>query len=560
MKSWYLPLLRGLGFVAGLYGYTLLMETFGGFSTSALYGQWLELLLVLYLYGLFYVLLKPVAWRAVLAAVPILLLYLVHDVFYLIYGKVFRLIDIAELPELLQVLPLGYALLVALLLFVPLGLFIISINYRQPVRLLTSLLPLAVLLLLIKATPDVYATSFREITPGIVKYSDSKSVENNGRLAMLLYREAQRTDILAKLEPYRQRREYDQRSREQVEVVKERQTGHNVHLIVLESFLDPRLFRDVRFTRSPVHPAFEKLFADKLGLSRSPVFGGATAQAEFEVLCGVPALEMVSSVEFNAFTGAAANCLPQMLTQLGYRSVASNAYKPNFFNALPAYKGMGFSERYFPKEFYAATETYLHFGNPGKEEYLFDATLFEQNLAFVKDHLQHNQGQPLFNYVMSIYGHTPHLLDTNKRPEIIQLQAAYKDDHLQRAINQFYYRTEAIANYVNQLLAMDKHSLIVLVSDHVPPLRNGPNTYQALRYLDNRDQNYYYNRLAVIENGVVKQYPPMSHYELVPLILNYLSEGNYCETSRCAHLESQQRVARQDYVEDYLILMAHASE
>ncbi|MDX1823208.1 MAG: sulfatase-like hydrolase/transferase [Thiohalomonadales bacterium] len=560
MKSWYLPLLRCLGFVAGLYGYTRLIETFGGFSTSALYQQWAELSLVLYLYCLLYALLKPMAWRAVLAALPIFLIYLVHDVFYLIYGKVFRLIDIAELPELLQVLPLGYALLVALLLFVPLSLFVININYRQPARLLIGLLPLAGLLLLVKGTPDVYATSFREITPGIVKYSDAKSVENNGRLAMLFYREAQRTEILAKLQPYRHRHDYDQRTTEKVAAIKPHLTGRNVHMIVLESFLDPRLFKDLRFSRSPVHPAFDKLFGSNLGLSRSPVFGGATAQAEFEVLCGVPALELVSSVEFNAFTGAPANCLPQVLTQLGYRTVASNAYKPNFFNALPAYKGVGFSERYFPQEFYSASKSYLHFGHPGDEEFLFDAQLFEQNLGFIESHIQNKPGQPLFNYVMTIYGHTPHLLDTNKRPEIIKLQTAYKDDQLQRAVNQFYYRTEAIANYIKQLLVIDKHSLIVLVSDHVPPLRNGPNTYQALRYLDNIDDAYYYNRIAIIDNGVVKHFSPMNHYELPQLILNNLSEGTYCQSNPCAFLNKAQRLTRQDYLENYLTLMAHASE
>lgn len=560
MKSWYRPLIHCAGFVTGLYAYTLLMESFGGFSTSALHKQWIELLLVVYLYCLFYVLLKPIAWRAVLAAVPILLIYLVHDVYYLNYGKVFRLIDISELPELLQIFPLGYALILALLLFLPLGLFVLSINYRQPGRLVTGLLPLMVLLLLVETTPNVYANGFRQITPGIVKYSDSMSVENNGRLAMLIYREAQRVDTLAKLEPYRDRQSYDLHTSRQVAALSPHHNRHNVHLIVLESFLDPRLFNGLRLSRSPVHPAFEKLFGDRLGLSRSPVFGGATAQAEFELLCGVPALEKVSSVEFNAFSGAPANCLPRLLDQLGYRSVASNAYKPNFFNAIPGYKGAGFTERFFPQEFYSAADSYLHIGDPGSEEYLFDASLFEQNLAFVKRHLQEKPGQPLFNYVMTIYGHTPHLLDKKMRPEIIQLQSGFKDDHLQRAANQFYYRTEAIANYVNQLLAVDQNSLIVLVSDHVPPLRNGPNTYQALRYLDNIDQSYYYNRMAIIENGVVKRYSPMSHYELPPLILNYLSDGAYCQTNRCAFLNDGQRLARQEYLEDYLTLMAHASE
>lgn len=560
MKSWYLSFLHCIGFVAGLYAFTLLMETFGGFSTSALHKQWIELFLVVGLYCLFYSLLKPTVWRAVLAAAPILLIYLVHDLFYLIYGKVFRLIDILELPELLQVLPLSYALIVALTLFLPLGLFVMSINYRQPGRVVISILPLLALLLFVENTPDVYAHGFKQITPGIVKYSDSKSVENNGRLAMLFYREAQRVSTLEKLEPYHNRQNYEQRIRNQVEIIRTHQTRRNVHLIVLESFLDPRLFKELRFSRPPIHPAFDKLFGNKLGLSRSPVFGGATAQAEFELLCGVPAFEMVSSVEFNAFSGAPAHCLPGMLDQLGYRSVSSNAYKPNFFNALPGYKGVGFTERFFPQEFYPAAESYLHFGNPGDEDYLFDAQLFEQNLAFVKSHLQNKPEQPLFNYVMTIYGHTPHLLDKDKRPEIIQLQSTFEDDHLQRAANQFYYRTQAIANYVHRLLEMDKHSLIVLVSDHVPPLRNGPNTYQALRYMDNIDQSYYYNRIAIIENGVVKQYPPISHYELPPLILNYLSDGTYCQTNRCAFLNHKQRLARQEYLDDYMTLMAHASE
>ena len=112
----------------------------------------------------------------------------------------------------------------------------------------------------------------------------------------------------------------------------------NVHLLILESFLDPRLFRDLKLSRDPVHPDFAALFGDQLGLSIAPVFGGATSQAEFEVLCGVPALERLSSVEFNTFTGAPARCLPDLLGQLGYRAVASNAYKPNFFNTQSAYK------------------------------------------------------------------------------------------------------------------------------------------------------------------------------------------------------------------------------
>jgi len=35
--------------------------------------------------------------------------------------------------------------------------------------------------------------------------------------------------------------------------------------------------------------------------------------------------------------------------------------------------------------------------------------------------------------------------------ELIELHSDYPDDHLSRAISQFYYRTGAIADYVNSL-------------------------------------------------------------------------------------------------------------
>ena len=545
--------------LAALCLYSLFVTSKGGFASEYLYRQWLEMLLVFYLYGLVYVILKPGKGRALLAALPIFLIYIVHDTFYLIYSKVFRLANFSEVPELLQIVPVTSAILLTLLFVIPSLIILARINYRRPLTLFLATLPLLLLLVMVEATPNAFASSFSTVAHGVVKYSDSKSVESNGRLAMLLYREAQRSATLDKIAPYRNRAHYEQQIAQRVASLKQQVTPRNVHLIVLESFLDPRWFKDLKFSQSPVHPDFEKRFGNRLGSSISPVFGGATAQAEFEVLCGVPAFEKLSSVEFNVFTGSPAHCLPGVLSALNYRTIASNAYKPNFFNAIPGYQGMGFTELHFPVEFYSTTPSYLHFGDPGIEEYLFDQNLFDQNLAFVKAHLQQNKEQPLFNYLMTIYGHTPHLLDPELRPEIIQTTSPYPDDHLQRATNQFYYRTQAIARYVEQLIALDRHSVIILIGDHVPPLRNGPNTFKALHYMDNREQGMYYNPLAVIENGKVKKYAPIHHYELADVVLNYLTAGQHCRQQACAHLGSS-TATREQRLEEYLALMAHASE
>ena len=178
----------------------------------------------------------------------------------------------------------------------------------------------------------------------------------------------------------------------------------------------------------------------------------------------------------------------------------------------------------------------------------------------MEKHLRDHPEKPLFNYLMTIYGHLPHILDPDSRPEKIELHSDYPDDHLTRSANQFYYRTEAIANYVNNMISLDPESLIILISDHVPPLRNGPNTYEALAYLDGIENANYHNRLAIIDRGQPRVWPLIHHYEIPALILNYLSEGNYCHTQRCSFTGNGETSSQGELLDAYLLLMAHASE
>ena len=535
-------------------------EYLGGFVANYTHQLWLEGLLALYLYGLSFFILRSSHFRSYLAALPLLLFYLVSDIFYLAFGKVFRLVNLNELPELFEILPLNYSLPLAILLLLPIVVLSMHIMWRPHRHALIASAPLLVILLILYSAPSGIAQMILSSGSVPVKYSDAKSVENNGRLTMMLYQVALRLKALDELAPYRDRTKYEQYINTRLKALLPMHNKRNVHIIVLESFLDPRLFRKLDFSKSPVHPSFDELFGHKLGLSLSPVFGGATAQAEFEILCGVPALEYLSSVEFDVFNGSAAHCLPGQLASLNYHSTASNTYKPDFFNASVAYRGAGFSEIHFPKEFLPASESYLEFGDPGIEEYIFDKELFEQNLGYVENHLREHPEKPLFNYLLTIYGHLPHMLDLDKRPEIIELHTDYPDDHLSRTTNQFFYRTEAIANYANSLISLDPDSLIIFISDHVPALRNGPNTYAALAYLDGIENAYYYNRIAIIDRGQVKLLPLMQHYDIPDLVLNSLSEGLYCQTQGCSFVNRGENSSKYERLNDYLRLMAHASE
>ena len=551
---------RYTAFIAGMFCYSMLIKRLGGLGGISILTEYLEITLVLYLYYYFNRILRPSRWQALLAALPIFLAYLGQDLYYLMYGKVFRIIEFTEVPELLEVLPAKSLILVIVTAVIPLVVFLLSIDRRKVSALVVGALPLLGVGCSAEFLSQAYASTFESLGKEIVFWSDGASVENNGRFAMLLYREAERKISNDKTQLFRNRPAYDEKAQRLAGWISKESINKNVHVVVMESLLDPTLFRGAKYTRNPIHPSFRKLFGNKAGLSVSPVFGGKTSQAEFEVLCGVPAFQELAGVEFNAFTGSPAYCLPGLLKLSGYRTIASNAYKPNFFNTIPAYTGIGFGEIHFPREYSGDANSYITTGDTKREGYMFDATLFAQNLEFISNIIKDKKSPPIFNYVLTIYGHMPHLINAQKRPPVLKLEAKFSDPQLERSANQFYYRSQAIAEYVNKLIKIDKNSLIILVSDYVPPLQYGPTTYRNLRYLDNREDSIHMNRVLIIENGVVRKYTTIHHYDVPKLVLNYISHGDYCRENSCGFAENRFNDDRLAMHDKYMSLMAHATE
>jgi phosphoglycerol transferase MdoB-like AlkP superfamily enzyme len=166
---------------------------------------------------------------------------------------------------------------------------------------------------------------------------------------------------------------------------------------------------------------------------------------------------------------------------------------------------------------------------------------------------------PIFNYVLTMYGHLPHVLNKQKRPNRLKLVSRFRDPQLERVANQFFYRSEAVAGYVKNLLEIDRNSLIILVSDHLPPLQ-GLSTYHKLRYLDNREDNLHLNRILIVEDGKVKKYATIHHYDIPKMILNYLTAGEYCRQNSCGFAENRFLSDREGLYDQYMRLMAHAIE
>lgn len=240
-----------------------------------------------------------------------------------------------------------------------------------------------------------------------------------------------------------------------------RQAGpslRNVHMIVLESFWDPVLLTASSLSQDPLDPEFRALWA-AAGHSHalSPVFGGYTANAEFEVLCGFPVTE--DSVFFEGGLRRHAPCLPEHLSAAGYHAVASHPNSAVFWNRLNAYDRIGF-DTYWAKSDFVLDDM--------NRNYLSDASLYRQVMDKIDTLLA--GGTPVFNYILTYFGHLDYPLN-ERRPS--RVAAAEAGPLVSAYANTMYYKSRELMAFLKVLREKDPDGLVVLFGDHLPFL--GPN-------------------------------------------------------------------------------------
>jgi phosphoglycerol transferase MdoB-like AlkP superfamily enzyme len=230
-------------------------------------------------------------------------------------------------------------------------------------------------------------------------------------------------------------------------------TPRNVHILLLESFWDPMLLKEAGYNQDPLAPAFRRLWKQS-GFSHvmSPVYGGYTANAEFEILCGFPVVE--DNVKFERQMLNDVPCLPHLLAGYGYRTLASHPNVPVFWNRINAYRRMGF-QTYWSKQDFLLDDM--------NREFLSDASLYRQVLEKIADPI--DDRQPLLNYIVTYFGHWNYPLN-EARPN--QITASSTVEEVSSYANTMYYKSFELMTFLEQLQTRDPDSIIVLFGDHLP--------------------------------------------------------------------------------------------
>ncbi|HWA47800.1 MAG TPA: LTA synthase family protein, partial [Dongiaceae bacterium] len=232
----------------------------------------------------------------------------------------------------------------------------------------------------------------------------------------------------------------------------------NLHIILEESFWDPTVLSAAGYSADPLDPRFRDLWRQSgFTFGLSPAFGGQTANAEFEVLCGFPVNQIAVKFEFGLLRDVP--CLPRLLREAGFRTVASHPNVPGFWNRYTAYERLGF------ETFWSAGDMDLSDSNG---PFLADRSLHRQvaeKLAATADAT--NDDRPVFDYIVTIDGHW--MYDTSAaRPPVIRSTSQIKE--VGDYANMLHYKSQQMMDAVEAIRRDDPDAVIVVFGDHLPML------------------------------------------------------------------------------------------
>ncbi|MDR3543949.1 MAG: LTA synthase family protein [Desulfosporosinus sp.] len=256
----------------------------------------------------------------------------------------------------------------------------------------------------------------------------------------------------------------------------------NIIFVMSEAFWDPTLMKNVSFSQDPI-PYFHSLQKSQTsGLMISPVYGGGTANTEFEALTGFSTQFLPSgSIPYAQYINRPIEALPTILQRQGYATSAIHTYDNWFYNRNNVYQEFGF-DKFVSKEF---------FNNPeDKGQYIRDTELSQKILDEVKE-----TNKPDFIYAISMENHGPYSSIENPQNTI-----KVKDSNLspasQAMLDNYSNSISDVDQSLKQLIDGLKQSQqpteVIFYGDHLPMLGDNYSVYNEAGFIkgDNSYQDY----------------------------------------------------------------------
>jgi phosphoglycerol transferase MdoB-like AlkP superfamily enzyme len=256
-------------------------------------------------------------------------------------------------------------------------------------------------------------------------------------------------------------------------------SAKDIVVIMSEAWWDPTDLPGLSFT----DPLLKNLDITSRGKMFSPVFGGYTANTEFEFLTRISNERFpVGSIPYVQYVDRPFDTLVTDFVTAGYRAIAMHPFDRKFWNRENVYPRLGFEKFISGEAFTYRDET---------PPYISDRSMAKQIIATIQE-----DSRPHFVFVVSVQNHGPYLDGATRYAGESRVEVVDPDHRLDSAAKDTLssYASgvrDAVSSFNDVVAYMKKSgrpSIVVMFGDHLPFLGDDFSVYTESHFIADANQ------------------------------------------------------------------------
>lgn len=232
----------------------------------------------------------------------------------------------------------------------------------------------------------------------------------------------------------------------------------NIIVIMNESYADFEVLGSELRTNQPVTPFLDSLEENTVrGYALTSIFGGTTANAEFEFLTGLSMANVPEgSCPYQQYISRETYSLAHLLQSLGYQTFATHPYFSSGWNRTAVYPHLGFGGMTFLEDY------------PYQDlirEFVSDREMY----AYLSDALEEAGEEPLFLFGITMQNHGDYIYTGENYEQTIFLEE-YEMEHpmAEQYLTLLHETDKAIGDFLTELEEYPEDTVVLFFGDHFP--------------------------------------------------------------------------------------------
>lgn len=265
----------------------------------------------------------------------------------------------------------------------------------------------------------------------------------------------------------------------------------NIIIIMSESLYDTDHFDNIVPDQDPMNVMHELQKEYGGGSCAVNIFGGGTANTEFEFLTGISTKYYCGNLMYNNSIHFGQMSMVNYMKQMGYHTVSIHPYKKTFFNREYVYSCFGFDESYFVENM-----------NHTKDRLDINVSDYSLTDEIIEryENVKADTDKPFFNFSVSVGNHKPCLSYIAGVPyvyehkvEISTKDGSKLDEIAERDVTRYYTgvydANQAFLELTEYFSKVSEPTVLLLFGDHAPPFSD--ETYQQIAKHELGDDELY---------------------------------------------------------------------